>query len=39
VNWAEKKIDRVKKLKEVYSKTLNETNLFTRNLKEDVTKE
>jgi len=39
VNWAEKKGERIKKLREVYSTTFNETNLFTKNLKDTVTEE
>lgn len=39
VNWAEKKRDRVKKLKESYAKSVNETNVFTKNLKASVTNE
>ena len=39
VNWAEKKSDRMRKLREQYLGNTNETNLFTKNLKEDVTEE
>jgi len=39
VNWAEKKSERTKKLREIYSNTINETNLFAKNLKEEVTSE
>jgi RNA recognition motif-containing protein len=39
VNWAERKGDRIKKLKDIYSNTVNETNLFTKNLKLGVTQE
>jgi len=39
INWAEKKSERAKKLREIYSNTVNETNLFAKNLKEEVTSE
>lgn len=39
MNWAEKKSERIRKLKNIYTQSNNENNLFTKNLKETVTKE
>jgi RNA recognition motif-containing protein len=39
MNWAEKKKDRVRKLKEGMAGQTTKTNLFLKNLKENVTKE